>query len=100
MRGRPARSSDAVVRARRWCAVKAGSGDLVNGKFLRDAAQLPLLRDRNEAAGGQEIGGFRVLDDRTGGKNRTRRSEPLDPRGDVDSLTEIILPVVEHDGKA
>ena len=46
------------------------SGDLVHGEFLRDAAQLALLGDRHDAILGQQFRALRVIDHRSGRKDR------------------------------
>src|SRR5216684_1475065 len=76
------------------------SGDLVDGHLLGDAAQRTAVRDRFEPAGFEQIGSFRVGDDRAGSKDRTRVGQTLYARRDIYGSAEIVLALVENDGQA
>ena len=76
------------------------SRDLEHRDLLRNAAQFAFRRRRRDATIRERASRFVVADDRRGRKNRGTRRQDLQARGDVDDLAEIVLPLVEHHGRA
>src|SRR5260370_40044523 len=76
------------------------SGDLINHDLVGNAAQRGLLLNRDNRLL-VEDGGYRgSVDHRPGDVDRLRGRQALNPCSDIDGLAEIILALVEHDGKA
>src|SRR5664279_1858381 len=86
-------------KQRRW-EPSSASGDFVNLDALGHAFQRLALEGRHEPVLGEQRGRRLVLDHRLGGVNRTVDRQVLHARGDVDGLSEIILPIVEIYGEA
>src|SRR5713101_9340588 len=75
------------------------SGYFIDHDLVGDAAQRGLLLNRDDRLLVQDGGDRRRLDHGPGDVNLLRGRQALNPCGDIDGLAEIILPLVEHDGK-
>src|SRR2546421_10584740 len=92
--------SNLAVIARARESGNDGSGYFVHHDLVGDAAQRRLLLNRPNrflVQDGSHCGSF---DHRPGDVDFLRDRQALNPRGNVDGLAEIILPLVEHHGEA